>query len=70
MKELIEETEQYNERYLMGKMIYEILNKDGRIKEEALSAGKREALKIYIHDSPLNISNDVKLNMWQSQLMN
>ena len=70
VKEMIEETEQYNEQYLMGKMVYEILNKDGRIKEQALSPEKKEALKIYIRDSPLNISNDVNLNMWQSQLMN
>ena len=35
---MIEETEQYNEQYLKGKIIYEILNKDKRIKKEGLSA--------------------------------
>ena len=44
---MIKETEDYNEKYLKGKRIFEILNGNSNVKEEALSVEKKEALKVY-----------------------
>ena len=67
--EMLKETEDYNKKYLKGKMIFEILNKNNNVKEEALDTEKKAALEIYIKHSSLNMSDNVELLSWQSQLM-
>ena len=66
---MIKEKEDYTEKYLKGKRIFEILNKNNNIKEQAISDDKKEALKIYIHDTSINLSGNITLLLWQSQLM-
>ena len=52
---MIKETEDYNNIFISkGKIIYNILQKNKNLKEEALSIGKKKALKMYIEYNKFN----------------
>ena len=54
-KQLIKETKDYNDIFILRvKIIYNLLQKNKTLKEEALSKGKRKALKMYLDYYKLN----------------
>ena len=65
-KQLIKETEDYNNIFILrGKIIYNLLQKNKTLKEEALSKGKRKALKMYIEYNKLN-EGKIFENSWKT----
>ena len=65
-----EETDDYKQKLEKGEMLQKILRQNPDIMEEALSAGDKEALKLYQSSCNNDIEmGSVKLRPWQEEII-